>query len=478
MEGGQFLNRNNSNNAPSEFIEPHAGPQTDFLASNADIAIYGGQAGGGKSWALLVSAASFHDIPDYGAVIFRRESPQITNEGGLWDESMKLYPRLGAIPRRHTLDWTFVSGANIGFRHLQYESDMLSWMGSQVPMIGFDELTHFTEQQFWYLLSRNRSTCGVRPFVRATTNPAPADDPVGGWVRTLIDWWIDPETGYAIPERSGVIRWFARVDGELKWAENSQTLKDQYGSGVLPKSLTFIPAKLSDNPTLLRLDPAYQANLMALPEIDKQRLAEGNWNAERVGSEWPPEYFDGILTDYWPHAFDAYVAYLDPSKGKTDRSDYSAIVGLGLSGGILWADADIARRPVPKMVRDSVQFCQDNPVMTFGVEANSFQDLLAPEIDRVAREAGWMLTPIELVNNTINKVVRINRLSPYLARKQLRIRNNDGGKLLVRQLKDFPDGKYDDGPDALDGAIQVLKQMFYNRRIQRDGDDEYETVVA
>jgi predicted phage terminase large subunit-like protein len=255
----------------------------------AQIAIYGGQAGGGKTWALLAEALRHYQVSRFGAVIFRRTSPQITNEGGLWDESMELYPPFKLKPK-HTLDWAFDKGGNIGFRHLQYENDKLAWQGSQITLLGFDELTHFTESQFFYLLSRNRSTCGVRPYVRATTNPVPADDPVGGWVNRLVSWWIDQATGLAIAERSGLLRWFIRRQGELLWADSKQELIERYGRPELadnheeqtaqPKSLTFIPARLSDNPTLLHQDPTYRANLLALPEVERQRLAEGNWNAK------------------------------------------------------------------------------------------------------------------------------------------------------------------------------------------------------
>ena len=274
-------------------LRPHSGPQQQFIDTGAQIAIYGGQAGGGKTWALLAEAARHIDVPGYGAVIFRRTSPQITNEGGLWDESMALYPQLGGIPV-HTLDWVFskTSGrpANIGFRHLQYEADKLAWQGTQIAMLGFDELTHFSESQFFYLLSRNRSTCGVVPYVRATTNPTCADDPIGGWVNRLIAWWIDQKTGLAIPDRSGMVRYFIRRQGELIWGDTPDELIERYGSTnvsihhkdqtVQPKSLTFIPASLSDNPTLNEKDPTYRANLLALPVVDQQRLAEGNWNAK------------------------------------------------------------------------------------------------------------------------------------------------------------------------------------------------------
>ena len=269
--------------------KPHPGPQTIFLESITDIAIYGGQAGGGKTWALLAEALRHIANPQYGAVIFRRTSPQITNEGGLWDESMVLYPIYEGVPR-HTLDWKFPSKSNIGFRHLQYETDKLAWQGAQIAFLGFDELTHFSESQFFYLLSRNRSTCGVRPYVRATTNPTPADDPVGGWVNRLLSWWIDQSTGLAIQERAGIERWFIRRQGELIWSDSKFDLIQRYGRPDLdeyheeqtaqPKSLTFIPARLSDNPTLSEKDPSYRANLLALPEVERQRLAEGNWNAK------------------------------------------------------------------------------------------------------------------------------------------------------------------------------------------------------
>lgn len=270
-------------------LQAHPGPQQQFIDSTSDIAIYGGQAGGGKTWALLFQPTQHLDNGAFGGVIFRRTSPQITNEGGLWDESQLIYPQFKGTPK-HTLDWRFHSKANIGFRHLQYENDKLAWQGAQIAFLGFDELTQFTESQFFYLLSRNRSTCGIKPYVRATTNPVPADDPTGGWVNRMVAWWIDQQTGLAIPERSGKIRWFIRRQGELIWADSKKELIDRYGRPDLeendeqqtaqPKSVTFIHAKLSDNPTLLDHDPSYRANLLALPEVDRQRLAEGNWNVK------------------------------------------------------------------------------------------------------------------------------------------------------------------------------------------------------
>src|SRR3954471_14811538 len=116
-------------------IPPPAGPQTTFLSSPADIAIYGGAAGGGKTWALLMEPLRHVSNPAFGAVFFRRNLTQVRNEGGLWDESEKLYPHLSASPRSAPdLSWTFPSGAGVSFAHLEHEKTIYNWQGSQIPL--------------------------------------------------------------------------------------------------------------------------------------------------------------------------------------------------------------------------------------------------------------------------------------------------------------------------------------------------------
>lgn len=260
-------------------IRPQPGPQEAFLASAADIAIYGGAAGGGKTFGLLLEPTRHSANADFGAVIFRRTTVQVRNEGGLWDESAKLYPDLGAEPKEHDLWWRFPSGSSVAFAHLEHDKTVLNWQGSQIPLICFDELTHFTARQFWYMVSRNRSMCGVRPYIRATCNPD-ADS----WVAEFIAWWIDPETGLAIPERSGVLRWFVRVNDQIVWADRPEDLAGHMAPNergemepIPPKSVTFIAARLTDNKALMAADPGYMANLLALPLVERERLLGGNW---------------------------------------------------------------------------------------------------------------------------------------------------------------------------------------------------------
>ncbi|MCA9983518.1 MAG: terminase family protein, partial [Anaerolineales bacterium] len=257
-------------------IAPQAGPQTAFFESPADIVFYGGAAGGGKSWALLIEPLRHLTTVDgFGGVIFRRTSPQITNEGGLWDESQKIYSLCGATPREHVHDWTFPPfGNTISFRHLQHEKNKLDWQGAQIPYLGFDELTHFTHGQFFYLLSRSRSTCGVTPYIRAAYNPVPPEDPIGGWIHDFVGWYIDDD-GYPIEERSGVVRWFINVQDQLHWFSSEAEARQSFPD-IPPTSFTYIKSSVEDNQILLDKDPSYLAKLHALPLVEMERLLKGN----------------------------------------------------------------------------------------------------------------------------------------------------------------------------------------------------------
>lgn len=257
-----------------KILKPQEGPQEIFLSTPADIAIYGGAAGGGKTYALLLEGARHTNNPKFGAVIFRRQSIQITQEGGLWDSSFEVYGGVKGAepktsPRRH---WRFKSGARVGFAHIDGDKDLGKWQGSQIALIGYDELTHFTKKQFFYMLSRNRSACGVRPYIRATCNPDS-----DSWVADFIEWWIDPKTGYPIAERSGKIRYMARVHDDIIWGETKEELVEAGIESNDIKSVTFIASTIQDNKILMEKDPGYLANLKSLPLVEREQLLNGNW---------------------------------------------------------------------------------------------------------------------------------------------------------------------------------------------------------
>ena len=245
-------------------IRPQPGPQELFLSSPADFIIYGGSAGSGKTWSLLLKPLKHIHVKGFTSTIFRRTYPQIMNEGGLWDTSKELYPYAGGVARESDVRWIFPNGNSIKFSHLEHEKSKLEYQGSQICYLGFDEVTHFSESMVFYLISRNRSTCGIKPIVRATCNPDP-----DSWVAQFIAWWIDQDTGYPIPERSGVIRYFVRHGDQIFWDNSEAELWEQVkelipSEDFHPTSFTFISAKLEDNPALTSKDPGYRGRLLSL----------------------------------------------------------------------------------------------------------------------------------------------------------------------------------------------------------------------
>lgn len=296
--------------------------QLQALTSLADILFYGGGAGGGKTYALLMEAMRNVQVKDYQGVIFRRTHPMIIQEGGLWEKSCEIYPHVGARPLNRDR-WIFPSGATVRFAHMQHEKDRLGWQGSQIPFISFDEVTEFSESMFWFMLSRNRSTCGVRPYVRATCNPDSES-----WVAKFIAWWIDQESGFPIPKRVGKLRWVCRIDDRIEWGHSWEQLYKRFPDQLLPPntpwdhvdkvrqrplSVTFIPSLLDDNVALESKDPAYRSKLAMLPLVERSRLLSGNWKIRpAAGLKFPRDkwvFKEGLppglknFTRYWDKAY-------------------------------------------------------------------------------------------------------------------------------------------------------------------------------
>lgn len=220
------------------------------------------------------------------------------------------------------------------------------------------------------------------------------------------------------------------------------------------------------------------------PEVEdlytlmRMRVESGHaaFEREKQGSpvdpelcEWPESYFeDHIWCDAWPAELVVRVMALDPSKGRdADRGDYSAYVMLGIdAAGVIYAEADLARRATPQMVADGVACCARFRPLVFGVEANQYQELLAGEIEaEFARQQVVGVAPAA-IHNHVNKQVRIRRLGPYLSQRRLRfLAGSASTKLLVEQLRDFPAGAHDDGPDALEMALRLAEEIWLGRNV-------------
>jgi predicted phage terminase large subunit-like protein len=206
--------------------------------------------------------------------------------------------------------------------------------------------------------------------------------------------------------------------------------------------------------------------------LNRQKLIQGQyyWNAlyqqkpsQHEHAEWPSEHFEDIFSDYWPDLSQRIICVvaLDPSKGKTDKSDFSALVAVALGhDGKYYVDADIERRALTGIVEHSVQWMLPMRPDAFGCEINQFQELLKPAFEAALPQARMSMTQVFGINNDLHKDVRIRRLSYALGQHRIKIKPSRGGKRLVEQLRDFPLGDYDDGPDALEMAIRLAEELL------------------
>jgi predicted phage terminase large subunit-like protein len=289
-------------------------PSRLYLCGNAMIPTH-------NTTGLVMEGARHQHVKGFTAAFFRRSYPEILAPKGIWDEAKKVYGRLGWTMRLGDLEWVTPAGGRVVFAHAQTEADVEKWKSAQLALICFDQLETFTAHQFWYLLSRNRSTCGVRPYIRATFNPEP------GWLSDFLQWWWDAKTGYPIPERDGVIRYIARINGEIHWGASASELTDRFGPETEPLSVTFIRAGLEDNKILQTLDPGYRAKLLALPIVEQERLLRSNFKiAPSAGKVFPRGKF--MLLETMPTDIIRTVRGWDNAATK-GGGDFSSAVKLG-----------------------------------------------------------------------------------------------------------------------------------------------------
>lgn len=451
-------------------ISAQKGPQTDFLSTNATIAIYGGSAGSGKTFGMLLDPLRWINThPEGGAVYFRRTSVQIRNEGGLFDEAKELYRPLGGIPRESpSMDIVFPhptdkkkEGFKITFSHLQHEKNKYDFQGSQISILYWDELTHFSRSMFFYLLGRNRSTCGINPYVRGTCNPMK-----NSWVKDFISWWIDDESGYATPERSGVLRWLVVYDDQDYWFDSEEEAINKFPD-IPPLSVTFILARLKDNKILMNKDPGYRAKLLSLSKVERERLLGdeergGNWNImPSAGMYFKREYFEEIdhvppmiqVVRCWDRAATEWRIGDDNSK----KPDATASVKLGKDKEGFFYILDVIQErysahKVEQLILNTAK--QDG----IGVTAKGFVDPGSAgkgEIENFIK----MLSGFHVVSERITKD-KETMAKPVSAQSEAgnvkilaSCRNKE---IFYQEIEDFPEGSHDDCVDAFSGAFNQL----------------------
>lgn len=419
---------------------PNSRPQTQFLASAAYEALYGGAAGGGKSDALLVGALRYAHEPRYTAIVLRRTFPEL--ERGIIERSRSIIPAAfpGAVYNEQKKAWRFPSGARLLFGHLEHEHSVTDHQGAEYQYLAFDELTHFTERQYTYMLSRGRSATGIPVRIRCGTNP-------GGdghaWVQRRWGPWLDPES--PVQARPGERLWYVHdADGE-RWVPQGT-----------PDALSrvFVPARASDNPAL---DTGYASRLAALDPVTRAQLRDGDWNIRPAkGLLFKPSWFE--------------VVDAAPSQARRVRRwDFAASEAKpgrdpDWTVGARWARASDGRYYVEDVVRFrgrplevEQRVLQTAALDGRGVAIRLPQDPGAAGV-QVAETYVRLLAgyDVKAERETGDKVTRAKPASAQAERGLVKLVRGAWVPAWLAEHEAFPEGDHDDQVDTTSGAVAAL----------------------
>lgn len=404
---------------------------------------------------------------------FRKNYKQIFNPGGLWDEAQNIYGSInGAEPKLGRGEWWFRDKkgnfmSKVAFGHIDRDEDLHSYQGAQFCEICFDELTHFSEKQFFYMLSRNRSTCGVKPFIRATCNPD-ADS----WVANFISWWINQDTGYPIPERSGKIRYFVRRDEQIYWANKKETLWKQFNLNTPeeraePRSVTFIMSSVYDNKALLAVNPQYLANLKALSEVERERLLHGNWKIKPAAGLYfkkidVGDYLTVIPDDvlWWVRCWDLAAT----EKDENGDAAYTAGVLMGKRKNGRYVIADVINKQlnadnVRKLILHTAQ--QDKAkykLVTVRLPQDPGQAGKAQAQSYIKYLSGFN---VKAVAESGTKEARATPLAAQWQAGNVDLFIGEWNEMYLTQMENFPEGKWKDMVDASSNAFEELESKSH-----------------
>ena len=433
-------------------FKPNPGPQTDFLASPERDVFYGGAAGGGKSYALLADLLRYCGNPNHRALIIRRTLDELTE---LVDKSKQLYPRAfpGATFREAKAMWQFPSGATAWFSYLDKDKDVTRYQGQAFTWIGIDEITHYPTPYVWeYLRSRLRTTDPeIASYMRCTGNPGG----VGGW-------WVKKMYVDTAPANTPFAATDVDTGNALLWPESSTN-----GKAGQPLFLRkFIPARLTDNPYLAE-SGEYEAMLRSLPEVERRRLLEGDWDVAE-GAAFP-EFSRNI------HVVEASQTQIPTNWLRLRAADYGyAAPSCVLWGAVDWDDTLWIYREfygkgqtAEALARTINALEGDDPGMYYSVlDASCWNRTgTGPSIAETMIRGGARFTPSDR-NRIAGKMELHHRLQIEPFTKEPRIKILSTCTHLIRTLSGLPLSKTnpeDVDTKADDHAYDALRYMCMTR---------------
>lgn len=448
---------------------PASRKQELFLNSDCTITLAGGAAGSGKTYTSLLIALKFMQHPRATGVIFRRTSKMITAPGSIWHEAVNMfnsiYPKGLKIRARDT-EIVFPNGALLKFSHMQHASDMYAHKGGQYSLVIFDEATDFEEDMVIYLLSRMRNAyVDYTPQMFLMTNPD-----FNSFLRTYIqDYYLD-SNGIPIDDRAGHKRYFVRQGNNMLWASDRKELESIYGAGPESgiSSFTFIGARCTDNPPLLKAQPDYVSRLLSLPEVEVKRLYWGSWFARQEAAghfkrEWisivsHPNYSAKKRVRSWDLAMSLpNSSYPDP--------DWTRGILFSKDNDSFYTVEDVAS------LRDRVSKVEELIFMTAVKDGRDVTISLPLDpgasaqayVKTLQRRLGELGFSCKLCRTTKSKLARFAPFSSIAQSGFVRVVEADWNKPFFEELEVF-DGErsrnHDDQVDCCGDAMSVLNTQM------------------
>lgn len=447
-------------------IGPASKKQEMFLNSDATITIAGGAAGSGKTYTSLLIALKFMQHPRATGVIFRRTSKMLTAPGSIWHEAIGLYSQIypDLRIRSRELEIIFPNGALLKFSHMQHENNKFDHKGGQYSLVIFDEATDFTEDMIVYLLSRMRNAyVDYKPQMFCMTNPD-----YNSFLREWIqDYYLDPNSGIPIPEKTGKKRYFFRQGNTMLWYDSLAEAEAAHGvgdeSGI--SSFTFIGATCRDNPPLLKAQPDYISRLMSLPRVEKERLLDGSWFArvENAGL-WKREWVQ--LVDHpngrarkriraWDFAFSK------PSE-QYPNPDWTRGVLISKDNTNVYTVEDVVSirdrvHEVEKLVFDTALADGQDVIISIPLDPAAAAGAYAKDLQRKLAEMGFM---VKLTKPVKSKITRFAPFSSVTQAGFVHVVKANWNRDFFDELEVF-DGdpkKKDDQVDCCSDAMLLLNK--------------------
>ena len=431
-------------------FKPNPGPQEEFLSASEQDVLYGGAAGGGKSFALLADPLRYCHNSNHRGLLLRRTLDELTE---LIDKSKQLYPKAfpGATFRESKSTWVFPSGATMWFTYLDRDKDVTRFQGQAFNWIGIDEITQYPTPYVWdYLRSRLRSTdpeLQSSLTMRCTANPGG----VGGWwVKKMYIDVHEPNKAFGAKDME-TGKTFVWPDGHAKAGQPLFYRK-------------FVPARLTDNPYLMA-DGQYEAMLRSLPDVERRRLLEGDWDVAE-GAAFPEfsrslhvvESFD--LPTNWPRIRAADYGYAAPSCVLWGAIDWD---------NNIWIYRELYEKHLTaeELADKILEAEQLDPLPHYTVLDSSCWNKtgFGPSIAEVMMRQGVRWTPSD--RNRIQGKMEVHRRlakEPYSGEPRLRIFSSCSN--IIKQLSGIPLSKTnseDVDTKAEDHAYDALRYMMMTR---------------